>query len=147
MNYTLRPATESDIDFLLDLRRRTMNHYLTQNGVDASDTQHLYRIQYQFEDAQIIVCDGQDIGLFKASYLEDRQLWYVYQLQVVPAYQGKGIGRRLLVTLCDRAKASGLGVGLSVLKGNPAKKLYDRLMFEVVEETASEYEMRYCFNT
>ena len=143
MVYTLRKSEKSDLDFLLQLRRTTMDDYLSEDGVDISDEEHLFRIKYNFKDAQIVLVDGTRAGLFKACYLSDKSQWYIYQVQILPAYQGFGIGSNLIVRLCEEAVKDNLSVGLSVLKSNPAKKLYDRLGFKVIESNSSEYEMVY----
>lgn len=52
---------------------------------------------------------------------------------VINGYRGKGIGRSLLVGLITEGSARGLpGLGLSVEPENPARRLYERLGFEVV---------------
>lgn len=65
------------------------------------------------------------------------------QIQIDPAFQGQGLGRRLLAGLLRQADDEGAPVTLSVLKGNPARRLYESLGFTPVEETALEIEMRY----
>ena len=45
--------------------------------------------------------------------------------------------------MLDKPDAEGLPVTLSVLKGNPAQRLYEALGFIPVEETDLEYEMRH----
>jgi ribosomal protein S18 acetylase RimI-like enzyme len=40
------------------------------------------------------------------------------------------------------AQADALPVMLKVLKGNPAKRLYDRLGFEIIGEDEKEFHMR-----
>ncbi|KZN45430.1 GNAT family N-acetyltransferase [Pseudoalteromonas luteoviolacea] len=143
MNYTLRKANDGDLDFLLSLRRITMDNYLLSDGVDISDKEHIFRIKYNFEDAQIIQVNNKNIGLFKASFISEKSQWYIFQIQILPSYQGFGIGRKLITDLCDKAKKDKLSVGLSVLKSNPAKNLYDALGFQVVGSDCSEYEMEY----
>jgi ribosomal protein S18 acetylase RimI-like enzyme len=68
--------------------------------------------------------------------------WRVVQLQIAPALQGRGIGERALRTVLRDADAATLPVTLKVLKGNPARRLYERLGFEVVSEDEREFHMR-----
>lgn len=143
MIYTLRKANEGDVDFLLNLRRMTMDSYLSSIGLGISDEEHLFRIKYNFQDAQIIQINNASAGLFKASYLHERSQWYLFQLQILPSYQGLGIGRELINGLCEKASEDNLSVGLSVLKSNPAKNLYDSLGFKVIDSNSAEYEMVY----
>ena len=53
---------------------------------------------------------------------------------VDPSWRGRGIGRALLTGLLERARADGTRrVSLSVELDNPARRLYERAGFEVVE--------------
>ena len=137
----LQPATEDDLPFLLALRKSTMQEHLQRAGAPLDDAHHLARIHYRFEDARIVWLDGRPAGLFKHG--RDAAGWRVVQIQIDPAFQGRGLGRRLLADLLDEADAQGIPVTLSVLKGNPARRLYEALGFTPVEETELEYEMRY----
>ncbi|WP_282167450.1 GNAT family N-acetyltransferase [Shewanella japonica] len=143
MNLALRKAEEIDLDYLLQLRRITMDDYLSQEGVDISEKEHVFRIKFNFSDARIILVNGVKAGLFKASYTAHNSQWYIYQVQIHPSYQGLGIGSKLIAELCQQAQKDNLSVGLSVLKSNPAKNLYDRLGFTVTGSNNSEYEMVY----
>lgn len=137
----LQPATEDDLAFLLALRKATMTEHLERAGMPLDDAHHLARIRHRFEDAEIIWLDGRRAGLFKTS--RDASGWRVVQIQIDPAFQGLGMGRSLLAGLLRRADREGAPVTLSVLKGNPARRLYESLGFAAIAETAPEIEMRY----
>ncbi len=137
----LQSATEEDLPFLLSLRKSTMTEHLRRAGAPLDDAQHLARINYRFDDAQIVWLGGRPAGLFK--HYRDAVGWRIVQIQIDPAFQGQGLGRRLLAGVLDRADAEGAPVTLSVLKGNPARRLYEALGFTPVEETELEHEMRY----
>jgi len=137
----LLPATEEDVPFLLALRKRTMTAHLERAGVSLDDAGHLARIQYHFDDAQIVWLGGRPAGLFK--HYRDASGWRIVQIQIDPDFQGQGLGRRLVAGVLDRADQEGAPVTLSVLKGNPARRLYEALGFTPVMETELEHEMRY----
>jgi GNAT superfamily N-acetyltransferase len=59
-----------------------------------------------------------------------------------PAFQNRGVGSIILNRLLANAAAKGKPVELSVLKNNPARRLYDRLGFAVVSEDEMKYFMR-----
>ncbi|ANY16441.1 GNAT family N-acetyltransferase [Bordetella pseudohinzii] len=136
----LRPAVEADLPFLLDLRRRTMEPHLRQDGVPFDEAAHMRRIRYHWEDARIVLIDQAPTGLFKVRH--DEAGWYVIQIQVDPARQGQGLGARLLRGVLARADEGGEATRLYVLKGNPARRLYERLGFAIQEETDIEFLMR-----
>ncbi|WGS52047.1 GNAT family N-acetyltransferase [Paraburkholderia sp. D15] len=137
---TLRPATAADEAFLLDLRKATMTPHLNRVGEPADDDAHRARLQYRFDAAQIICIDGAPGGLLKA-HRSDTE-WVVVQVQIMPALQGRGLGERVLRSILRTAQADALPVTLKVLRGNPAKRLYDRLGFEIVGEDEKEFHMR-----
>ncbi|MEX2212310.1 MAG: GNAT family N-acetyltransferase [Gaiellaceae bacterium] len=63
-------------------------------------------------------------------------------IAVVPSKRGHGIGDELLKALLEKARAGGYGrLSLSVEPGNPARKLYERHGFEVVDERPEAWTM------
>ncbi|MGW8307650.1 MAG: N-acetyltransferase family protein [Achromobacter pulmonis] len=137
----LQAATEDDLPFLLALRKATMTEHLARVGAPRDDAHHLTRIRHHFDDARIVWLHGRPAGLFKTH--RDPDGWRLVQIQIDPAFQGQGLGRRLLAGLLRQADQEGAPVTLSVLKGNPARRLYQSLGFTPVQETAQEIEMRY----
>jgi len=141
MNIALRQAVESDIDFLVELRNSTMRDYLEEIGMPISLEDYLDRIHYRFDCAQIVTLDDVPIGLFKAEFQPENNLWYLIQIQIHPGYQNAKIGTHLIHSLIEKAKLSSANVGLSVIKTNPAYKLYQSLGFEKIGENQYEYEL------
>ena len=63
-------------------------------------------------------------------------------IAVVPSKRGRGIGDELLQALLAKAKDAGYErLSLSVEPGNPARKLYERHGFEVVDEGDAAWTM------
>ena len=141
MQIDLKPACEDDIQFLLDLRVLTMGEYLEKDGILNTTEEILYRVKYNFEDAQLIQVGHKRVGLFKATYLEEKNQWYLVQIQIHPDFQNLNIGSYLVKNLIFKATQQNKSVGLGVLKSNPAFNLYKRLGFRIVEETNSEFEL------
>ncbi|WP_251865635.1 GNAT family N-acetyltransferase [Achromobacter sp. Marseille-Q4962] len=136
----LRPASEDDLPFLLALRRAAMGPHLRRAGAPLDEASMLARVRHRFEDARIVWLGGRRAGLFKVTREPGR--WHVAQIQIDPSLQGRGLGRRLLSGLLDEADAQGVPVTLSVLKDNPARRLYESLGFAIVGAGALEYDMR-----
>lgn len=68
--------------------------------------------------------------------------WYLDSLAVFPAYRGRGIARRLIEGVKQRALPSGKPVGLLVDKTNHrAEHLYDSLGFKTVGDRAFAGEL------
>lgn len=134
-------ATVADIPFLLSLRRETMDAYLVASGVSTTDEFHLARLMDHFDCCDVLTCDSEPVGLLKVK--RSPQEWEIIQLQLSGLLQGQGIGRSLIEdVLAEAAGAGAILVKLSVLKVNPAKKLYERLGFEAISEDAYEYYMQ-----
>jgi ribosomal protein S18 acetylase RimI-like enzyme len=140
MKLSRRPATEADIPFLLALRRETMNGHLAASGIAVDDASRRVRVMHAFDCAELLLADGVPVGLLKLRKLPHE--WEIVQVQLAPALQGRGIGRSLLQEILAEAARAGVPVSLSVLKANPAKRLYEELGFEVFGEDAHEFHMR-----
>lgn len=134
-----KQADETDIDFLLNLRMKTMNPHYETSGLSTDRETTLQRVLYQFEKAHIIYLDNQPIGLLKL----DRTFTNieVLQLQIDPSQQGKGLGKKILSDILEEASLAGKTVSLSVLKTNKAQHLYKSLGFRTVDEDQYSYFM------
>lgn len=51
---SFRPATETDIDFLVQLAQKTMNEHLLASGITRTPDEYLQRVRFRFECAQLI---------------------------------------------------------------------------------------------
>ena len=140
MQLDRRPATEADIPFLLSLRRETMDVHLAASGESTTDESHVSRLMYHFDCSEVLLGNGEPVGLFKVRRLPGE--WEVIQIQLISRLQGQGVGRSLLEELLAEAAGHHADIKLSVLKANPARHLYERLGFELVGEDAHEYFMR-----
>ena len=54
-------------------------------------------------------------------------------MAVIPGCRGRGIGTEMLRRMLQIIDDRGVGVSLSVSKENPARRLYERHGFEVIE--------------
>ena len=140
MQLDRRPATVADIPFLLSMRRETMDAHLAASGASTTDESHLARLMYHFDCSEVLISNGEPVGLLKVRRLP--QEWEIVQIQLSSRLQGQGIGRSLLEEVLADAARSQVAIKLSVLKANPARHLYKRLGFELVGEDAHEYFMR-----
>ena len=140
MNLTPRQPAESDVPILMRLRRESMDKHLNATGASTSESDHLARLRYRFDCAEVLLQDANPVGLLKVS--RDGQAWKVIQIQLVSELQGQGLGAKLLTQVIIEAVAAGASLTLSVLKANPARSLYERLGFVVESESEYEYNMR-----
>ena len=139
--FEFRQATEDDWDFLVLLRRTTMGAHIDRAGVDYDEEFQTQRIRHKYDCAQIVVLDGEDIGLLKVS--KEADPWQLIQIQLAPGFQGRGLGTALLDGVLAAAQEEGVAVELRVYKTNPAKRLYERRGFVVVGQSERGFAMRW----
>ena len=137
--WTLRPAIAADLPFLLELRVATMAPQFARQGIVLSADEHRRRAEFRLDAANIIEVDGQPAGLVKL--LQDGSTWTVEQFQVAASLQGSGIGASVLRAIIADARAAGALLRLSVLKQNPAARLYARLGFVTLGESENSFKM------
>jgi ribosomal protein S18 acetylase RimI-like enzyme len=140
-NCSFRPAVEADLPFLVALRIATMTPHLERQGLAIDADEHRQRAAFRLDAAAIVECDGQAAGVIKV--LQDGTTWTIEQFQVAPEHQGRGLGTTVLRAVIADARASGALLRLSVLKRNPAARLYARLGFRTLSESASSYKMTF----
>ena len=139
----LRPATEADREFLLELYAGTREQELAQvdweDGARAaflehqfSAQDHHYRSNYPGATLDVIEVDGERVGrLYVYRGEEDIR---IMDIAVAAPFRGRGIGTGLLEELMREAHASGRSLSIHVEIQNPARSLYDRLGFVPVGE-------------
>jgi GNAT superfamily N-acetyltransferase len=138
---SFRRAITSDRAFLLSLRKVSMNKHLQHAGLYLDDRAHLMSIDEFFSDSYIISYQNRAIGLLKLGLFADKI--HLRQFQLLPQYQGLGIGSRVLVLVKRKAQDKQLAITLNVLLKNPAKQLYLRHDFVVMDSNKLEYQMRW----
>ncbi len=146
---SLRPATNDDESFLRQVFASTRLHEFgwlaDQNQLEALiDMQFkLQRQQYAagYPEAEhnIILCDGQPVGRLFVSEGEEQII--LVDIALLPAAQNRGIGKFLIEALLARAGSVEKKVQLHVFKANPARRLYERLGFIIVNEDSMYFEM------
>jgi GNAT superfamily N-acetyltransferase len=138
---SFRRAITSDRAFLLSLRKVSMNKHLQHAGLYLDDRAHLMSIDEFFSDSYIISYQNRAIGLLKLGLFADKI--HLRQFQLLPQYQGLGIGSRVLLLVKRKAQDKQLAITLNVLLKNPAKQLYLRHDFVVMDSNKLEYQMRW----
>ena len=139
MQLSLRAATDADLPFLLALRQESMGPHLARAGLHGTDEDFMARVMHRFECAEIILADGKPVGLLKLQ--REPGKWHLHQLQLAGDVRGQGLGRRILEQILTEADRARVPVTLSVLKANPARRLYERLGFVAIGEDAIEIHM------
>ena len=142
MLITLRPARSEDHTFARNLCFETMRGIVDALfGWNEADQQAKFARQFKVEESRIIVANGQDIGWLQVQEMPDSV--NLGQFYIAPAYQGCGIGTYVLTLLMAEARDEGRSITLSVIKSNPARRLYQRLGFRQTGEDRHKVRMRW----
>lgn len=133
---TFRSAKDTDLKFLRALRLATMREVVRRHKPWRESEQD-ERVLAHLDCARIIQAEGRDIGLLKVvRKLDEVEL---LQIQLLPEYQGRGIGTEVIESL----KNERLPIVLGVYASNRALNLYSRLGFKIVERLEHSYTMRW----
>lgn len=147
---TLRPAEPADEAFLFALYRSTREEELALTGWDEAQKSAFLTMQFtarrrhyeaEFPDAshEIVLLGGRPIGRL----LVAREPGHIHLVDIalLAGHRGAGIGGALLRGLLADGDARRVPVRLSVLRGNPALRLYERLGFAITGDSGMHFQM------
>lgn len=102
---------------------------------------HHYEIAYPGAAHTILLFDDQPAGrlLVFRSKLEN----VLVDIALLPEKRGIGIGTALILELLEEANKAGKPVRLHVERHNRARGLYERLGFEIIEDTGIYFKMEW----
>ena len=132
MQYTIHKATPIDIDILDLIHTENMKDYVEKNY---SWNPQLFRDRFISDEYQVIEIDNIVIGFMKIISSEAKI--YLGEIQISKDFQNQGIGTSLIQSVIQEARSNNKKLWLKVLKGNPAKKLYQRLGFTKLKESST----------
>jgi GNAT superfamily N-acetyltransferase len=97
------------------------------------DAQHFHYQKYYPEGSFLIIeVDETPAGRLYVSRWENEIR--IIDIVLLPEFRGRGIGTSLLQDLLDEARRMGKTASIHVERINPARRLYERLGFEVIED-------------
>jgi ribosomal protein S18 acetylase RimI-like enzyme len=149
---SLRPASSEDREFLFKVYANTRREEMKPWGWNPQQQEVFLRMQfdvrrrsyataYPLAEESIIVHTDLSVGSMIASRgsAEIR----LVDIAILPEYRNRGIGGGLIGTLIAEAARSATLLRLSILQGNPAIHLYERLGFVVSGRDSMYLEMEY----
>ena len=133
-DWELRPAEDSDVETIAELRAVTLRPSLERLGRydeqrvrqrlrDGFDARHTWIIEVERKFAGCIALRPAD----DASWLE--------HFYLDPKLHGRGIGSAVLAKMLEGCDREHVVVRVNVLHGSSARRLYERHGFTVVTET------------
>lgn len=108
-------------------------------GAAAVAGSHPYRDHLDPSRQRIVVVDGRDVGVLAVERRPDG--FFIDNLQVLPAAQGRGLGGAIVRDVMDEAFGPGLPVSLRVTRVTRARRLYERLGFRETGRTETHLLM------
>ncbi len=143
-DYRLRDASDDDLPWLEDLRRRAYSELFaaTWGGWDEDRHRRHFRSFVEAGPVSIVeAADGTPVGVVQL--IEGAAALEIAEIQIDPTYQGRGIGTTVLRSVIAGAESEGRAVHLRVgLRNEGAIRLYERLGFEAVGKSETHRMMR-----
>jgi ribosomal protein S18 acetylase RimI-like enzyme len=142
-DFDLRAASEADYPWLWQLKRLTMRPYVEEmwGSWDDASQEVFFRRNFVPANVRVIVVGGRDVGLLHVE--REPGALFLANVQILPEFQNRGLGSAVVRRVLDEARTAGVPLRLQVLKSNRgARRLYERLGFEVTEEGSMHDQMR-----
>jgi GNAT superfamily N-acetyltransferase len=127
-------------EFSYQVKKAAEGEYITSMfGWDENVQRGFHAKAWQEQKPDIITYDGKPVGTIAT--IESEDCIEVGQFFILPEYQNKGTGTYLLKNILEKADRLGKNVTLRFLKNNPAKSLYVRNSFRIVDTSEILYYM------
>lgn len=116
--WSLRASSRADLDWAFDLHRDALGEYVGRTwGWDEEVQRRIFVERFDRQPRQVIQVDGIDVGVLVV--IDRKNELYLKLIELVPAWQGKGVGREIVRWLLRRAEESRRPLTLHVLRSNP----------------------------
>lgn len=126
MVVTLRPSTDADLEWLLELRAEVLRGDLERlDRYDPVRVRERMRSAFDARNTRVIVVDGSDAGCI--SVRPEAEARWLEHFYLSAAVQGRGVGGRVLRKVLREDDPRPLR--LNVLRGSAARRLYERHSF------------------
>lgn len=152
ISFALRPACAGDEAFLFELYCTTRKDEIAAWGLDSSQQEILLRMQfnaqrqhyelaYEAIEHSIILVGNRPTG--RIMVFRSEQEFVLVDIALLPEARGLGIGGALIADLLAEAERARRPVSLHVEKDNRARRLYERLGFEICEDNGMYFKMEW----
>lgn len=142
MKISYRAIKVRDFEFLWGLHNLALRKYVEDTwGWNEAWQKKKFQAEFDPAKGKIITIDGEDAGYLWIIEKEKETL--IASIRLLPKFQGKGAGTRIIENLLLYADKD---VTLRVLRINPAQNLYKRLGFKIESASRTHYLMRFKSN-
>ena len=138
-----RTMNDEDLPFVAELYASTRREEVAQTGWSAEMQEAFLRQQHEaqhshyshhFGGAEWLIVERGGSAIGRLYVRDEPERLHIIDISLLPESRGQGIGGAILRDLLGQAQELGKGVSIHVEKFNPARRLYDRLGFELVED-------------
>ena len=141
MKYEMRPVRPEDLDRLFRCYCATMRQHVEPAfGWDEDFQRNCFTSKARPTNCTVIEVASDVVGF---AWLDRSDEWFLRLLCIEPSGQRRGIGSAWLQFTLWEAREQGKVVRLKVFKSNPARRLYERLGFQLVAEDAHSFELQW----
>ncbi|MFI7350047.1 GNAT family N-acetyltransferase [Streptomyces sp. NPDC049936] len=132
-DWGIRPASTADVEAVAELRAVVLRADLERLGrYDPGRVRQRLRDGFVPAHTRVIEVGGAFAGCVSLRPAEGAH--WLEHFYLAPRMQGGGIGTAVLRGLLERCDREGTPVRLNVLRGSPARRLYERHGFTVEAE-------------
>jgi ribosomal protein S18 acetylase RimI-like enzyme len=154
-NFTLRPAEESDENFLFHLYANTRQEEMSAWGWNDAQKEAFLRLQFAALkqhhraldglDHKIILIDSRPAG--RILVMRNEEEIRLSDIALLDRHRMRGIGSRLVRELQEESVETGKPLRLHVERFNRAIRLYERMGFVIIEDKGSHFFMEWARKT
>lgn len=137
----IRPVRNGEIIDLFDIHRAVFSSHIEQIwGWDEDWQKDNFKREAESAETSVVIIDGVIIGYVQIC--DNENGLYLQNIAILPEYQRKGVGTRLIQRFQALAVAKEAPLQLSVFRTNTsALRFYERLGFEKAGDTNTHYQM------
>jgi ribosomal protein S18 acetylase RimI-like enzyme len=148
----IRSALPGDLDFLLKVYRSVRQEEMASWGWTDAQRDVFVRMQFDlrrrayqasFPGALENIVSKADTPAGSMLVFRSESEIRLVDVALLPEYRNCGIGSHLIGELVRESTDTGIPLRLSVVSGNPAMRLYQRLGFSATREQSPYLEMEY----
>ena len=139
----IKPISTEDYQFDFDIKKLILMEYIKKTWGKWNEEQQIefYKKNFKLENNYVILYDSIKIGWLEI--IEMDTFIEINQIFILPEYQGKGIGSKIIMDIIEKGITGKKEVKLQVLKcNNKALKLYKKLGFTEYNETKTHYQLK-----
>jgi ribosomal protein S18 acetylase RimI-like enzyme len=147
----LRAETNADLDFSAGLYAQTREAELRQVAWphearlsfcrEQFNAQHAH-YEKHYPRAQFLIVELADQAIGRVYFEQTASELRLMEITIDAAHRNRGIGSAISAALLVHARAQGIAMGLHVEPFNPARRLYERQGFSIIEERGIYLYMR-----